>query len=164
MKIKDIATELNSDSAYLKLQDGTNKVRMVSELLPVWKAFDQESKTAKVYLTKEGAKTNKDARKRFACYVINRANQQVQIAEFGPKIVEQITNLSCMDSYVFEDLPPYDFIIQKTGSGMETSYLVTGARENTVLSEIEMAAVMSKEELWKVLAKDAEDGDSYIPF
>ena len=159
MKMKDIKGEV-SQGQYLKLSDGENRIRVVSELTPVWKLFGEGS--ARVFVTAEGASKETKARKRFSAYVINRANGQLQIAEFGPQIVNQYVDLSESAEYMFEDVPPYDITIKKSGSGKETEYTVMAARTNTTLTDMERALVSAQKPIEQFWAEEAEDGGTVI--
>jgi len=150
-------------SLYFRPQDGQNRIRVVSEPVEVWKAFDKETKTARVYVTAEGAKADREARRRHMVYVINRANGALQIAEFGPSVMQQFVDLATNDEYKFDSLPPYDMILTKAGSGMETTYNLVAARQNTELLPTEHKLILEAKRLIDVIKEDALDGDKLPP-
>lgn len=166
MKLSELGGSFTGgNSKWWKPKDGANKVRIVSDVLQFWKAFDSSSKSSRVYLTEAGAKADKDAKKRYAVYLLNRDDgNALQIAEFGPIIMKAIYDLSMSEEYKFEGLPPYDHTITKTGAGMDTEYSVIAARGNTELTAEEKAEIEKAEPLYKGFQENAEDGDAYIPF
>lgn len=155
MKFSEAKNHLNTEGAYFKFKDGENRLRIVTEPVLVWKSFNKEEKTAKVYMTETAGKQDKDAKKRFMMYVINRENEQIQIGEFGPSIVSQLTDLQQTNDYKFDDLPPYDISIRKTGAGLDTEYKVVAARANSDLTEEEKIKVFDLEPLESVLTREA---------
>ncbi len=156
MRFKDLRQAVASDGGkYLKLQDGPNKVRLVSEPKQIWKVFNGKDTET---ITDASAAKAKDAKMRFAMYVIDRAAGEVKIAEFGPSIMGQVADLAESDEYGFEGLPPYDMTIVKEGSGMDTEYKVIAARQNTELTTEEKAKVAAMGSL------DAQYGGESIPF
>lgn len=164
MKFKDLKATLNASGEYFRPQEGENRIRIVSEVVRVWKAF--ENGAAKVYLTPEGAgnwnktapKANK-ARERYMMYVINRVTGEIQQAEFGPQVMGIIADLASSTEYGFDDLPPYDMILTKKGSGLDTEYALIPARMPTELSDAERAQISSLKDLNLVIAADAEDAN-----
>lgn len=161
MKFKDIKDVVASEGgAFLKLQDGPNKVRIVGEFFQMWKVFKDGKATT--ILDVEEAKTVKDAKMRFAMYVIERSSSEVKIAEFGPSIMGQIADLSESEEYKFDDLPPYDITITKEGAGMDTEYKVMPARTNTALTPEEQAKVLAMPSLEEHYGKSKKS--DVIPF
>jgi len=141
MKFSEISEAVAStDGKYLKLKEGENPVRIVSEPIQVWKVYaGKDTRT----ITDPAAEKPKDAKMVFAMYVIDRKDGQVKIAEFGRTIMKQIADLRSSKEYAFEELPPYDMTIQKGGSGMETVYKVYPARMNSQISPEESAKFLS---------------------
>ena len=170
MRFADLHDSIEKSSQYLKLHDGDNRVRIVSEPLMIYKCFNKSEKTAKVFMDGKKAKefmanTEKskgyDLRQRYMMYVINRETKDIQQAEFGVSVISQIADLQTSEQYKFDTLPPYDITINKHGTGLETDYKVLADRSDTSLTQEEMDKVSSLEPLEKVVGKDAED---YLPF
>lgn len=171
---KDI--EINEGSGdYLKLQKGENKVRIVSAPIAVWTAFNRNAKEgeAKVtkFLTEDGAMAHNkvsdkesQARKRYAMWVLDRATDEILLAEFGSSIMKAVKNLACDSEYGFDTLPvPYDIKITRTGDGLDTEYSVlpSPARE---LTEDEKRRVEAQKDLLEYLKEGATDQKDVIPF
>ena len=166
MKLSELGGSFTGgNSKWWKAKDGANKVRIVSDVFPFWKAFDRENKSSRQYVTENGAKADKEAKRRFAVYILNRdEGSALQVAEFGPTVMKQIYDLSINPDYKFEGLPPYDHTITRTGAGMDTEYSVVAARSNTELTAEEQALVAAAEPLYKGFVENAEDGDMFVPF
>ncbi len=158
MKFSEAKNDIQAGGLWFKFKDGDNRVRIMSEPVPVWKAFNREEKTATVYVTEIEAKKNPNAKKRYAMWVLNRdAENKMQVLEVGASIIDQIGDLQLTTDYTFEVSPPYDLTIRKTGNGLETEYKVIPARQNTELTEDEKIVFMTCETVEQVLAKDAVD-------
>ena len=143
----------------MKLVDGENKVRLVSEFEQFISVFkDQPPKT------------------RFVAYVIDRVDGKVKPFTFGAQIAGGIQALATSSEYAFGNLPPYDIIITKSGSGMDTEYKVNAARKDTPLTEEEKEMVAKENPIAELARKldksvsapidvDSEDIDvKDIPF
>jgi hypothetical protein len=127
--------EFKPRSAFLKLQDGENKVRFVSEA----EEFNS------VY---EGR-----ASQRFVAYVIDRTDGEVKSFTFGATIMKSISALANSQEYGFPDLPPYDVIIIRKGTGKETEYTVNAARKDTALTEIELKMISEQKSIKELSTK-----------
>ena len=144
-----------TSGVYFKPKEGENRIRVVSQPLEVWKAFNQATKKASVYVTEEGAKGDKNAKPRFLLYILNRGlGNTLQQAEFGAQIMTQFLDLATMSESGFSDLPPYDMILTKTGSGMETEYKLHASRQNTELTAEEIKLVESAKPILDLLRED----------
>ena len=99
---------------------------------------------------------------RFACYVYNHETKKIQIAEFGWSVVKAIGELSKSSQYKYKGLPPFDIIIKKTGSGMQTEYTVTPGRNEDKLSEEVMKDLKEKESIhiWLDKRKEEQEGNA----
>ena len=155
MKFNDIKRVVASEGGkFLKLQDGPNKIRIVSEPMQIWKVFEGKNT---ITITNPDADKPKDAKMKFVMYVIDRASAEVKIAEFGPSIMSQVADLQENPEYAFDDLPPYDLLITKSGSGLETEYKVVAARQNSELTAEETAKILS---MPKIEDEYKDDGKS----
>ena len=160
MSFKDVDID-SGGGDFLRLKDGENRIRIVSEPVSVWTSFNRTEGTAKKYLTLEGAQTDPEARKRHAMWVIDRADQNnVKLAEFGPSIMGSVKAIANATETAFDGLPPFDFIITRTGQGMDTSYTVQASRQETELTKIEIKELENRGSVTDFLKKDAKDGDS----
>lgn len=160
---KDIDTG-SSNGNFFKIVEGENKFRIVSEAVPVWTSFDQAEGTAKKYITAEGSTKDKEAKKRFALWVIDRTDNAIKLAEFPSTVMVGIKDLANSSETGFDGLPPYDMIINRAGTGMATRYTVMASRKNTELTDAEKAEVAKLEPVLMVLRKDAVDGSEIAPF
>lgn len=122
---------LNSDSMYLKLEQGENPLRIVSHFVENMRTYDDGSKKLQ-----------------WSCYVLDRADDsKVKIATFGKSIMKQIQELAMSAEYGYDELPPYDMTVTRTGTGMETRYAVLAARKDTPLTQEEQEEVAEAKNL-----------------
>ena len=168
MSLKNVEVG-SATSFFLKLKDGENRIRIVSEEVPVWTSFNRVEGTAKKYITEEGAKRDPEAKKRFAMWVVDRSDPSVlKLAEFGTQIMSGLKTIANASETSFDGLPPFDVIITRTGAGMDTSYLVQASRQNTELTDVEKKMVADQESVLDFLKQDAEDSGEVklenIPF
>lgn len=145
MKFSEVAAAVASNGGkFLKIQEGANVVRIVSEPIQLWKVY--AGKDTQAILNKNAPKPA-EAKMLFAMYVIDRSNGEVKIAEFGRLTMKQIIDFSKSPDYGFEELPPYDITVFKEGKGTETTYKVIPARMNSQLTAEETAKVLSQPSL-----------------
>ena len=138
---KSVLKEKGLGGGFLDLVDGENRIRIVSNFVDYVDEFT-DTKTGTV------KKQNK-----FICWAIDRKDGAVKPFSFGPMIFEAIGNLATTSETAFDDLPPYDMIVKKSGSGIDTEYAVVGVRTNTSLTEIENAAIAQAGDLNRVVER-----------
>jgi len=155
---QNIKEEQKANSIYFRFEDGLNTLRFVSEILPIFKSF--ENGKAKVYLTEAGAAkdTSKDGpRRRFLVWAIDRKTNTIKQVEFGGSVMDQIFDIAGTPGYEFDETPNYDFHITKTGENLDTNYAVVGARSDTPITEDEKQKILGLEPLIESVKKDAVD-------
>lgn len=76
-------------------------------------------------------------RMKFAINVIDRADGQVKILDKGLAVFRELKKFQ--DNPEYGDLRNYDITITRTGEGLNTEYSVVPARQNTDLTEEELA-------------------------
>ena len=115
------AAGLLSSGDYLKLKEGDNRLRLMSECLP----------HAGEYQGKKNFK--------WLCYVIDRTDSKVKPFFMPHTIYKQIEALQMNEDYAFEDVPmPYDLTIHAVGAGTkEVKYTLMPARKNTPITVAE---------------------------
>ncbi len=154
---EEVTKNANANSTYFRPEEGENKIRIVSEPVKMWKSFDRVEKKAKVYLTEERAHADHEAKRRYGFYVLNRATGKLQIADFGQSVWTQYLNLALSSDGSFESIPPYDMVLVKTGTGLDTEYVLRAARGNSELTSEERAMIAEAEPLLAIITKDAEE-------
>lgn len=109
---------------YLKLKEGANRFRLMSECLP----------HPSVY---QGKKTFK-----WLCYVIDRVDQKQKLFFMPHKIYKAIEALQFSEDYPFSDVPmPYDLTINAVKAGtMDVEYTLMPARKETLITGLEYQA------------------------
>lgn len=140
----------NEGVRFLKLQNGKNVVRIVSEFesygnhyIPAEKKSHICTGAATCKYCKEGDK----AKIRFLLYVIDRSTPvvdgqvDIKLLDIGYSIFDQIVDYSKAEDYGFDTIPNFDITIEKSGVGLTTEYKVIPQRNVTELTEEELAAV-----------------------
>lgn len=127
---------------YLKLKEGANRFRLMTECLP------HES-------TYQGKKTFK-----WLCYVVDRADGKVKPFFMPHTIYKQIESLQFSEDYPFNDVPmPYDLTVNALKAGtMDVEYSLMPARKETIVTPLEhqaLADVQPLAELQKALKAKA---------
>lgn len=168
--LKDTAPKASGD--YYKLEDGDNKLRIVSQATVGGKHWINNK--ASWCLGKdsgcEGC-AKEDPKARYLFHVIDRKDGKIKIAEFGWSIVEAIIGFQESEDYGFpaDGLPPYDITINKKGQKLDTEYAVLPARQNTLLTPDEQSEVEALKPLSEFVeamkGKAGKDADlKSIPF
>ena len=156
MSFKDINVQ-QGDGLFLKLKEGSNRIRIVSEPVELWKAF--VGGKCIVYSTYEDARFDKNAKQRFYMWVIDRVNGDVKILDAGAQIIGQVQALAVDEDYGFDDIPPYDVKITRKGVGMDTEYTVLQSPPSELTAEEKAsvkAKIADKGTLREIIAKDSQ--------
>ena len=144
--LKKVSKEYNigGSGEWYNLDEGDNKIRIISTMEVLAKHFDPASKKSFVCFGKDkGCPWCKQENKpqiKFMMYVIDRKDEIIKIASFGYKIISAIEGYKNNKEYAFDVLPEYDITITKTKTGSEAKdveYSVIPARSNTSLTEEE---------------------------
>ena len=133
---------------YLKLQEGANKVRLMSECLEHPGEF-------------KGTPTFK-----WLCYVLDRKDGKIKPFFMAHTNYKQIEALQLDPEYAFEEVPmPYDITVNAQGAGTkEVTYTVVAARQNTPLTPAEKALWTGTQPIAELQAAlNAEKGRSTEP-
>lgn len=129
---------------YLKLKEGPNRFRLMSECLPHPSTY-------------QGKKTFK-----WLCYVIDRVDGKVKPFFMPHKIYKGIEALQFSEDYPFSDVPmPYDLTITAVKAGtMDVEYTLMPARKETIVTPLEyqeLAKAKPLAELQKSLKEKKRD-------
>jgi len=144
---------IKEGSDWMKLKDGSNKVRIVSDFVDygVHSVRNKGKYKSVVCIGKENGcyycANGQPVKVQFLGWVIDRADNQVKLLRIGWTIASQIKKLQESEEYGFQDLPPYDIDIVKSGEGLDTDYNVIPSRKDTPLTpeEEEMIAETVKD-------------------
>lgn len=147
---------------YLKLKEGGNRLRLVSDCLP----------HPGTYQGKPNFK--------WLCYVIDRVDGKPKPFFMPHTIYKQIEALQMNPDYAFDDLMPYDVTVNADGAGTkEVRYTVIPARKESKITNAEfdaIAALKPLADLQKALKEkkgdekpkdaphDDHDDDDAVPF
>lgn len=114
---------LLSSGDYLKLKEGANRLRLLSECI----AHNGEFQGKRNF--------------KWLCYVLDRTDGKVKPFFMAHTIYKQIEALQMSDDYAFTDVPmPYDLTINADGAGTkEVKYTLMPARKESALTQEELA-------------------------
>jgi hypothetical protein len=162
--------EKSSGSNFLSLQDGENRIRIVSMPQDFWIHFDNETKKSfkcqgrkTCQLCKSDNERLKKASHKFMFAAFSRDEQKqlsaeckdtkavVKLLEVGGTVYDAIQAISANEDYSFDTIPPCDFIITKRGKGMETSYSVFPCPPKPI-SENDLAGIAEGKTLEELLS------------
>lgn len=184
MKFRDYdkaAEKYDMGGGWMNLEEGDNKVRIVSEFEDFGTHWDNKKKKGFTCIGKddcEWCQRGDKPKVQFIGWVIDRKDNKVKLLRIGYKIFQQLGTFAKSDEYSFEGIPPYDVNIQRVGTGLNTVYTVLPARKNTELTKEEEAqveeAVKSPKEIIENMkakvstlplkAKEEEINEEDIPF
>lgn len=147
MNINEIKVEENS--RFLNIPEGETPIRIVSGFV----AREVEYKSG-------------DKGFKYSCFVIDRRDQKIRIANFGKQIVKQIQALANSRDYAFSTEPPkYDMTIVRVGTGQfDTEYTVRPARQDTELTDEEVQMVAALPPIEQVFSSSGDIRVEDIPF
>ena len=139
---------------FMKLEEGDNKVRIVSEyevLSKYWlggrSVINVGDDKGVEYPKKDGKGNDVRSSAKFLMYVIDRADGKIKMLESNWTIVSGIRDLSVDEDYAFDEesgLPGYDLKIKKTKTGpnpTDVEYNVLPSPTKTPLTDDEKADV-----------------------
>jgi len=163
--------EFAENSNYFRPVKGENRLRLVSAPIAMWTSFDKSTgeNVVRKFITEAGAKAfnatapkESQAKKKYAMYVLDRASDEVLVAEFGMSIMKAIKTLALDSEYGFDSLPNYDIKVTRSGEGLDTEYAVlpTPVKE---LTEDEQKRIEAMPNLYDFLKEGCEDKDSAPP-
>lgn len=132
MSFKDFNALQSDRPGYYKPKEGENRIRIVTEAAAFTDAFNNA---------------------RFVMFIIDRSDGLVKPFTFGSQIAQGIGALAVSSEYGFDKLPPYDMLINRTGSSLDTKYTVAGARSNSELTQDEVMQIAKLPEIKKLAAK-----------
>ena len=132
---KETSKKLGMGGDYYKLQDGENKVRILTEPEPIFSHFSASGSTTcpgdlLCPICKAGGKKTA----KIMLYIIDRTDNDIKLAEFGWSVYKALGELANSSEYGFSDLPPYDVIIKRTGEGKDTRYTTVPGRNEEPVS------------------------------
>ncbi len=124
--------ESNYSDDYFTMQEGANKMRIMSGSEPISEHFKKgvcigQDKGCTYHNEKESASL------KFLTWIIDRKDNTLKQYKMPYTIVKQIAALQLDPEYAFEEVPmPYDVTINAKNAGkMEVEYTLTAARSNS---------------------------------
>ena len=151
MKFKEydkVDEQYDTGGNWMRLKEGDNKIRIVSEFEPYGSHYVRAEQKSYICVGKENhcrfCERGLMPRVQYIGYVIDRADGRVKLLQIGHQIFSQIGQYAKNPDYAFDVLPDYDITINKSGSGLNTTYTVIPARKNTPLTDEEKKMVAEK--------------------
>lgn len=138
--------------AFFKFQEGDNRFRILTKPVMVFKA----GKDLGYAICYTGC--GYTGRPRFICYVLDRKDERVKLAEFPATVGNTIAGYETDEDYAFTSFPmPYDIKVSAAGAGTkDVEYTITPGRANTEVSEHALAELSKKETVASLIEKDKE--------
>lgn len=155
---EDVAAAEKGTNDFFTCEDGDNTVRIVSEPLKRVSHYVEADKRSYRCTAKEMGicaycSADNKPKKKYVFYIIDRADKNIKIAEFGMSVAGALDKFRVTKDYEFASVPAYDIIITKTGKGRDnTKYTVVAARSNTPITPEEQAAIDELRPLSEVIA------------
>ena len=131
---------VGGDGDWMNLEEGANKIRVVTDFVVFGTHFDEKLNKSFVCLGKEKCEYCKlkiKPRVQFKGWVIDRKDSKIKILTVGWKINQAIGELANSEEYGFEIIPSYDITINRAGTGLGTKYSVLADRKDTPLTDEE---------------------------
>ncbi len=122
---------------YFKVQEGANKIRVLSELV-----FNESEYNGKPTY-------------RFVCWILDRKDNVIKPYFMPVTIARALGSMQEDPDYAFKTFPmPYDITINAKGAGTkEVDYQVVAARQNTPLTDMEKTALKERMPILEFVAK-----------
>lgn len=161
----DMEKQTESDSDFYTMKKGANKLRILTDFVKVETVYEGEYPNSTYkginYAGRPLAK-NESLKTGAWAWCIDRATDELKIAQFGKQIIGQLVALKNDSQYAFKGYPmPYDITINNTGEGA-TRYSMIADRMNTELSEAEIAELNKKKPIALIVSTivDKQTGKS----
>lgn len=137
---------------FYKFKEGDNRFRVLTKPTMIFKA----GKEMGYALCFTGC--GYTGRPRFMCYVLDRNDDRVKLAEFPATVGTTIAGYEVDDDYAFSGYPmPYDIKVNAKGAGTkEVEYTVTPGRANTEVSGEIMVELAKKTPVEAVIEQDKD--------
>ena len=135
---------------FFKVQEGSNRIRLVSKCLPDESVCEKDGK--------------KERRFKCLCFLLDRRDGIVKPYGMPHRVYKDIEALQVSEDYAFDGIPmPYDVdIVVENAGTIQARYKVNPARKNTELTAEEQNAVDEKggiEEFQQQLRGDEQKFD-----
>ena len=127
---------------FLKVQDGSNRIRIVSRCLPDPQTFNND-------------KGEEEQRFKWLCLVLDRRDGQVKLYGMPHRVYKEIEKLQQTPDYEFSAVPmPYDISVEVENAGkINARYGVLPARKSTELTVAEKDAIAEKGSIEEIQKK-----------
>lgn len=146
------ATETSSGSSYTVLEEGANKLRIISEHKEGWVKWGNDGTPERVEGDADSSPGD-DFNFFWACKVYNYRTNNVELWSITQKgIRKEILELA--KSADWGDPQGYDLTIKRTGTGMNTSYSVQPSPAKELSKDVQEA----------IDASSADVKDLFLPF
>lgn len=168
---------------FMKLKNGDNRIRILSDAVVGWGWWDENRKPFRVKTFQEAVNNGVEPIKEFWAFVVwNYASEQVEVLELTQKTIQRQLHTLVIDKD-WGDPKQYDIAIKRTGDGMETEYQVAPKPAKSITKEISdaynasdidlqalfkgeypMPTKLERTALQALVEKELEDINNEIPF
>lgn len=164
--MKFYTQKISPKGEWIKLQDGDNKLRIVSEFESFGNHYIRETGDSGICIGKEkGCRfcaVGDKPKVNYLCWAIDRKDNKIKLFRFGYSIYEQLVNMSQSEEWGFvSDTMPYDITIKRSGSGLTTKYHILGSPKLTSLTFAEDEELKGKNSVANIISslKEKEISD-----
>lgn len=128
-----------ASGGYMKLEDGDNKFRILSQSLIGWEDWEDKKPMRYSYNEKpsKSIDPNKPIKHFWAFIVWNYAEEQIQILEITQATIRNFVGGLCKDEE-WGDPFHYDIKVTKKGEGVKTEYLITPCNAKPISDAIKL--------------------------
>lgn len=161
---KQVSKQYGVTGDYFKLQPGENPMRILTDPEPIFSHFHQDGPvTCPGELTCPECKAGGRKTSKIMLYIVDRADDEVKLAELGWSVYKAIGELANSKDWGFEKLPHYDIIVNRSGEGKETRYTVTPSRNEKPITEEQKIDLAKKKPIKEIILnriKKSQQGES----
>lgn len=161
-EVEKLEKEKREEGDFYKFQEGANKLRILTDFFGV-NTIRRGNEFAGQVTVKNPALEGDQVTFKGWAWAIIRETGELKIVQLSKTLLLQVYSLKKDSDYQFDGYPmPYDITINATGAGTkEVKYSVTPARQNTDVTEEEMAQLVKKKSILDIIKaiQDKQDGN-----
>lgn len=161
-EVEKLEKEKREEGDFYKFQEGANKLRILTDFFGVNTIRRGNEFAGQVTAKNQAIEGDQVTFKGWAWAII-RETGELKIVQLSKTLLLAVYSLKKDSDYQFDGYPmPYDITINATGAGTkEVKYSVTPARQNSEVTEEEMAQLVKKKSIPDIIKaiQDKQDGN-----
>lgn len=148
---------VGGSSDWMSLQEGNNKIRIVSEFSDYAVHWNNKEKKSIICVGKKKScvvcEYGDKPKVQYLGWVIDRTDKKFKLLRIGHQIFKQIGELAVNDEYKFNDIPNYDITIARKGADISTEYAVIPSRKDSKLTVNEQKEINKLKDPEEIIEK-----------